>query len=123
MTGQIRERIILTIPFIASMISWVSYRYLFSIVAIISAFICIAICKTKCGGSKNLYLFIYAAVISVPVNIKISDMLSIGLSDYLIDNPFMKILYFPISYAFVFSFEEILLGLIAEIIWRNEENA
>ena len=69
-----------------------------------------------CRKRENLYMFVYASVALIPVNIRLSAL----PSDVLSDGKLLLVIERIIICFMLMAAEEIVLGLIARRIWRRQ---
>ena len=116
---EIKLVIVILILMITTMLSWFGNRLLMTLISIVGAFLGISLCSA-CRRHENLWLFILVGIVTIPANIDIS----IYSSDYFAydhgEIPVFKILFFPLLYSGFFCLEEIMLGIIGRLIWRNQ---
>lgn len=119
MMNRLKNKILIVSPILATGFSWSMNRYVLTIISILTIFFCIGACDV-CRKRENLWLFVLVGISVVPVNLVMSMYVSDYLG-YLWNGSFiMKIIYFSLIYAVLFCLEEIILGIIGRIIWKNQ---
>lgn len=72
----------------------------------------------KCKYYENLWMFFLTAVASLPINVKIPLLI---LSEHFYNQrPVFKILTITLLFIFLLSVEEVSIGVITRIFWRNQ---
>lgn len=119
MKDRIEIKLVIVILIITTLLSWFCNTLLMTLISLVGAFLEISLCSA-CRRHENLWLFILVGIVTIPANIDIS----IYLCDYFAydhgEIPVFKILFFPLLYAGILCLEEIMLGIIGRLIWRNQ---
>lgn len=119
MKDRIEIKLVIVILIITTMLSWFGNRLLMTLISIVGAFLGISLCSA-CRRHENLWLFTLVGIVTIPANIDIS----IYLYNYFAYDHgeilAFKILFFPLLYSGILCLEEIMLGIIGRLIWRNQ---
>lgn len=119
MKDRIEIKLVIVILIITTLLSWFGNRLLMTLISLAGTFLGISLCSA-CRRHENLWLFILVGIVTVPANIDIS----IYSYDYFAydygEIPAFKILFFPLLYSGILCLEEIMLGIIGRLIWRNQ---
>lgn len=119
MKDRIEIKLVIVILILTTLLSWFGNRLLMTLISSVGAFLGISLCSA-CRRHENLWLFILVGIVTIPVNIDIS----IYSSDYFAydhgEIPALKILLIPLLYSGFFCLEEIMLGIIGRLIWKNQ---
>ena len=119
MKDRIEIKLVIVLLIITTLFSWFCNTLLTTLISLVGAFLGISLCSA-CRRHENLWLFILVGIVTIPANIDIS----IYSCDYFAydhgEIPVFKILFFPLLYAGILCLEEIMLGIIGRLIWRNQ---
>ena len=96
-------------------------RFLLTVILLIAIYLYIGICRS-CRRHESLWLFVLAGIATIPVNIEIS-VHACEYFSYLLGDAFIfRVMCFPLAYAILLSMEEIVLGMIGRMIWKNQDS-
>ena len=119
MKDRIEIKLVIVLLIITTLLSWFCNTLLTTLISLVGAFLGISLCSA-CRRHENLWLFILVGIVTIPANIDIS----IYSCDYFAydhgEIPAFKILFLPLLYAGILCLEEIMLGIIGRLIWRNQ---
>lgn len=122
MRNGMKERLMIMTPVVAVGFSWCMNQYILMILSMLAIFFAISVCGS-CKNHENLWLFVLAGAALIPTNIR----LSLYASDYFgylwNDASIMKFIYIPLAFSILLSIEEIILGVIGRIVWKEQATA
>ena len=114
-------KIMLGVPVLISGLSICIDKYFCVIISILVLFLCISMSKI-CTGYESLYCFVFIAFLSIPVNLELTIWSWSVIRYFFADTLLLKLLYIPMFYIIILSLEEIVIGVIGRIIWRNQND-
>lgn len=106
----------ITVPMLLSIIATHFNSAILGAITIIVVFLLLKIPQFK--YRENLWMFVIATFATIPLNITIIKMINDAFFDYY--NVASKILGGFVVYAVLFSFEQIMLGLITRFFYRKQ---
>lgn len=108
----------LGIPVVFSLMTVLKHSVLLLAVLIISHFIILRFVPVF-NGHENLWMFIFVAVSTIPLNAY--ALIFLNELGFLFDLTYiLKALLCVIYYAALFCIEEIIMGVITRVIWRKQ---
>lgn len=121
MKREMKEKVMILSPIMAISFSWCMNRFLLAVISLVTIFLCISICDI-CKKHESLWLFVLSGIATIPVNIQISLIASKYFSRIWGDAFIFNFIYFPLAYSMLLSIEEILLGIVGRMIWKNQDS-
>ena len=119
MDHKLTKFVMVFIPAPLIWFSWCMKLYWLTVIAIISMYFFIGICE-YCDKHENVWIFVNVGIASIPVNFECSLFACRMLSDIWNSSLLLNILLFILIYDICLSAEEIVLGIIGRIIWREQ---
>lgn len=119
MKRNMKNKLAVLSPMIFVIFSMFIDRFLLTVILLIAIYLYISICNL-CRKHESLWLFVLVGIVTVPVNIEISIIICKYFSYFFGKAFVLNLIYFPLAYSVLLSFEEIFLGIIGRIIWKNQ---
>lgn len=122
MRNGMKEKLMLMSPVMATGISWCMNRYLLTVLSILAIFFVISVCRS-CKNHESIWLFVFVGAALIPTNIRLSLHASEYFGYLWSDAAIMKFIYIPLAFSILLCIEEIILGVIGRIIWKEQAPA
>lgn len=122
MRNGMKEKMMIMSPVVVTGFSWCMNHYLLMVLSIFAIFFAISVCRS-CKNHESLWLFVLAGAALIPANIRLS-LYACDYFGYLwSDASIMKFIYIPLAFSMLLCIEEIILGVIGRIVWKEQEPA
>jgi len=107
-----------TVPMIFSILFLVSSSWKYILLSIVSLFVIIG-CLPLFKKRQSLYMFVFVAIVGLPINIWLSYTL---VSEDIVSSGFLigDIVWGALLFFIFISIEEIVFGLITRMIWKKQ---
>lgn len=107
-----------TVPMIFSILFLVSSSWKYILLSIVSLFVIIG-CLPLLKKRQSLYMFVFVAIVGLPINIWLSYTL---VSEDIVSSGFLigDIVWGALLFFIFISIEEIVFGLITRMIWKKQ---
>ena len=110
--------IFVSIPLVLSILSVIHESAVLLAVAFVSHFLILKFIPLF-KGRENMWMFVMVLLSGIPINIRIINILNgLGLYDHMWY--IVSILMFIVLYAFLFSIEEIAMGIMTRLLWGKQ---
>ncbi|MCR5249207.1 MAG: hypothetical protein K6E50_01225 [Lachnospiraceae bacterium] len=120
MKKKLTDKLVLICPVVALLLSTCMKNLPLILLSLAALYAGISISSLS-RKQEGLWLFVLTGIATIPVNILLSLRVC-EVSEYMWSELLLsKLLFFPLSYAVLLSFEEITLGLLGRIIWRDRD--
>ena len=114
-------KMLLGVPVLISGLSICIDKYFCVFISILMLFLCVSMSKV-CAGHESIYCFVFIALLSIPINVEMTIWSWSVIRYIFTDTLILKLLYIPMFYIIILSFEEIVLGVIGRMIWRHQND-
>ncbi len=121
MKKSLKNMLTIAVPLLPMGLMWCLNKYVLTGVTILAIYLFIGLIDT-CRRYENLWLFVLVGIATVPMNLMLTMVVCDDLCVTWNRELLAKIVFFPIVYGALFSMEEIVLGIIGRVIWKEQEN-
>lgn len=118
MSKRMKTNLILFSPVVVAGFSWIIHQYWLTTIAIIAIYLSIGL--TNASKHANVWLFVLTGIASIPMNIELSLHASHYFSLLWGDAFVMKFLYVPLAFVIIYCIEQIIVGVVGRMIWREQ---